>query len=409
MTAYARGENKLTHNACSKAKPEAGKLRKSLSDGLGLSLKVSHTSRLWRFDYTLEGKNKSLSLGKFPEVSLSEARNLRDKAREQLRDGRDPVRARQEQKHKTPSNTFRDLSAQWLGRGEWSKGHTRTIEQRLKKHVLPYLGDLQVKQVTTPLVREVLKRIEDRGTIETAHRVKYIIGQICRYAASQGLSDNDPTALLHDALKKSQERSFPSITDPIKLGAMLRAIDVYTGSFIVKTALQLLPLVFVRSGELRGARWDEFDLDESMWVIPAHRMKRSKNGPHRVPLSRQAVHLLRELHPLTGTGALVFPSPTSNGKSISENTLNSALVRLDISRDEHVPHGFRHTASTLLNEQRYDSDLIEVQLHHGTEGIRGVYNKAQYIDQRKTMMQEWSDYLDSLKSPASVLQLVEVG
>ena len=174
---------------------------------------------------------------------------------------------------------------------------------------------------------------------------------------------------------------------------MLRAIDVYTGSFVVKTALQLLPMVFVRSGELRGARWDEIDLEQSMWVIPARRVKRPKNGPHKVPLSTQAVKLLRELHPLTGSGALIFPSPTSNGKSISENTLNSALVRLDISRDEHVPHGFRHTASTLLNEQRYDSDLIEIQLHHGTEGIRGIYNKAEYIELRKKMMQEWSDYL----------------
>ncbi len=398
-------ENKLTHNACLKVKPEPHRPRKTLSDGLGLKLKVSCTSKLWRFDYTHEGKQKSLSLGKFPEVSLAEARELRDKARRQLRDGRDPVRARQDEKRKAPENTFRELSAQWLSRGEWSQGHLRTIEQRLDKHILPYVGDMPVSEVTTPLVREVLKRIEDRGTIETAHRVKYIIGQICRFAASQGLSDNDPTTLLRDALKVSQARTFPSITDPIKLGAMLRAIDVYTGSFVVKTALQLLPMVFVRSGELRGARWDEIDLGQSMWAIPAHRMKLPKNGPHKVPLSVQAVQLLRELHPLTGSEVLVFPSTVSKGKSISENTLNAALVRLDISRDEHVPHGFRHTASTLLNEQRYDSDLIEIQLHHGTEGIRGIYNKAEYIELRKKMMQEWSDYLEKLKTGAKVLQL----
>lgn len=397
--------NKLTHNACSKARPEPNKARKTLSDGLGLKLNISATSKLWRFDYTHQTKQRSLSLGKFPEVSLAEARELRDKARRQLRDGRDPVRARQEQKRKAPENTFRELSAQWLSRGDWSQGHTRTIDQRLNKHVLPYLGDMPVSEITTPLVREVLKRIEDRGTIETAHRVKYIIGQICRFAASQGLSDNDPTTLLRDALKKSETRTFASISDPIKLGEMLRAIDVYSGSFVVKTALQLLPMVFVRSGELRGARWDEVDLIQSMWVIPAHRMKRPKNGPHKVPLSSQAVNLLRELHLHTGNETLLFPSATSNGKPISENTLNAALVRLDISREEHVPHGFRHTASTLLNEQRYDSDLIEIQLHHGTDGIRGIYNKAEYLELRQKMMQEWSDYLETLKQGGKVIRM----
>ena len=401
-------ENKLTHNTCLTATIAAGKKRRTLSDGLGLKLNVTDTSKLWRFDYTHEGKQRSLSLGKFPEVSLSEARELRNKARKLLRDGRDPVRARQDQKRKAPENTFSELAAQWQRRGDWSPGHARTIDQRLNNHILPYLGKLPVSEVTTPMVREILQRITDRGTIETAHRVKFIIGQICRFAASQGLSDNDPTTLLRDSLPKSEAKTFASITDPVKLGAMLRAIDGYTGSFIVKTALQLLPMVFVRSGELRGARWDEIDLDAAIWVIPARRMKQPKNGDHKVSLSSQAVNLLRELHPLTGSGTLVFPSPNSSGKPISENTLNAALVRLDISRDEHVPHGFRHTASTLLNEQRCDSDLIEIQLHHGSDGVRGIYNKAEYIDLRKKMMQDWSDYLHSLKYGAKVLQLSKV-
>lgn len=381
-----------------KAKPVPGKTRKTLSDGLGLKLNITLTSKLWRFDYTHQTKQRSLSLGKFPEVSIAEARELRDKARRLLRDGYDPVKARQKQNRTLPQNTFETLSSEWLSKGTWSAGHVRTIEQRLKNHVTPYIGDIPVNEVTTQLVRECLKRIEKRGTIETAHRVKYIIGQVCRYAAAQGLCDTDPTALLRDALQKSEAKSFPAITDPTKLAGVLRAMDGYTGSFVVKTALQLLPMVFVRPGEHRGARWNEFDLDAAMWVIPAQRMKRSKNGPHKVPLSRQAVKLLREIKKLTGSGELVFPSTRTNDKPISENTLNAALLSLDIPNSEHVPHGFRHTASTLLNEQRYDADLIEVQLHHGNgDGVRAIYNRAEYLEQRRTMMQNWSDYLDLLK------------
>jgi len=267
---------------------------------------------------------------------------------------------------------------------------------------------MSVSEVTTPMVRECLKRIEESGTIETAHRVKYIIGQICRYAAAQGLCNIDPTTILRDALQKSTVRSFPAITDPVKLGGLLRAIDGYSGTFVVKVALQILPLVFVRPGEHRAARWDEFDLNAAMWVIPAHRMKRPKNGPHTVPLSQQAVRLLQQLHKLTGSGALLYPSNRGTGRPISENTLNAALLRLDIPRNEHVPHGFRHTASTLLNEQRFDADLIEVQLHHGGEGIRRVYNRAQYVEHRRKMMQGWADYLDELKTGAKVQQLDDV-
>lgn len=396
--------NKLTHNACLKAKPDTGKARKTLSDGLGLKLNISATSKLWRFDYTHQNKQRSLSLGRFPEVSLSEAREQRDKARRLLRDGLDPVRERQSKQRKAPTDTMKAVSAEWLSKGDWSDGHLRTLTQRLDNHILPYLGDIPVSEITTPVVHECLKRIEERGTIETAHRVKYIIGQVCRYAAAQGLCTTDPTAILRDALQKTTERSFPAITDPEQLGALLRAIDGYNGSFVVKTALQLLPLVFVRPGEHRAARWDEFDLDAAMWVIPASRMKRPKNGPHTVPLSRQAVSLLKELYKVTGDGPLLFPGNSGTGRPISENTLNAALLRLDISRDVHVPHGFRHTASTLLNEQRFDSDLIEVQLHHGGEGIRKVYNRAQYLELRQEMMQGWSDYLEQLKDGASVYQ-----
>jgi len=402
-------QNKLTHNACLKAKPDTGKVRKTLSDGLGLKLNITTTSKLWRFDYSYQSKQRSLSLGRFPEVSLAEAREHRDKARRLLRDGRDPVRERQSEQRKAPTDTMRALSAEWLSKGDWSAGHVRTIEQRLNNHVLPYLGDTPVSQITTPMVRECLKRIEERGTIETAHRVKYIIGQVCRYAAAQGMCTTDPTAILRDALQKSTARSFPAITDPVQLGALLRAIDGYSGSFVVKTALQLLPLVFVRPGEHRAARWDEIDLEAALWVIPAHRMKRQQNGSHTVPLSRQAVKLLRELHKLTGNGPLLFPGNRGTGRPISENTLNAALLRLDIPKSEHVPHGFRHTASTLLNEQRFDADLIEVQLHHSGEGVRRVYNRAQYIEHRRKMMQAWSDYLDQLKNGAIVVTLDATG
>jgi len=264
-----------------------------------------------------------------------------------------------------------------------------------------------VGMVSSPEVLQCLRLVEARGAVDSAHRIKHTLGQVFRYAIATGKAEHDPTAGLRGALTKIDKRSYPHITDPNRLGEVLRAIDGYSGSFEVRQALRLLPLVFTRPGELRMAEWNEFDIGRAVWTIPAERMKRKQNGNHIVPLSRQALSIVLELEEVTGNmegRRLLFPGARSLTRPISDNSLNAGLRRLDVLQDEHVAHGFRHTASTLLNEQRgFDPDLIEVQLHHADRSMRGKYNKAAYFDERRKMMQVWADYLDKLKRSADIV------
>ena len=340
-------------------------------------------------------------------MSLEDARNAHHAAKRDLEVfGTDPSlehskAAKKRRSTAASENTLKAIGTEWLERksAAWADTHTSKVKLRLTNDVYPYLGQRGIRSIEVPELLECLRRVESRGAVDSAHRIKQTLGQIFRYAIASGRASEDPTSALRGALTSINKQSYPHITDPTRLGEVLRAIDGYQGSVQVRCALQLLPHVFVRPGELRAAEWNEFDFEKTAWIIPAERMKRRSNGNHIVPLSRQAIVILFELKKLTGSGDLLFPGARSRTRPMSDNSLNAGLRRLDIPKDEHVAHGFRHTASTLLNEAKgFDPDIIEVQLHHADSSVRGKYNKADYFQMRVKMMQEWSDYLDTLKT-----------
>ena len=403
--------------AVKKAKPADKPFK--MADGGGLYLLVKPAGKYWRYDYRIAGKRKTLALGVYPLVTLEDARQLHLKARRKLDLGNaDPSdtqskKARKLASEKATTSTVQAVCEEWLSRqSKWADTHRAKVELRLRNDVYPILGTHDISRVTAPEVLQCLRLVEGRGAIDSAHRIKHTLGQVFRYAIATGRVENDPTSSLRGALAKITKQSYPHITDPARLGEVLRAIDGYAGSLEVRQAMRLLPLVFTRPGELRMAEWDEFDVERAVWTIPAERMKRKQNGNHIVPLSKQALAIVIELQEVTGNmegRRLLFPGARSLTRPISDNSLNAGLRRLDVLKDEHVAHGFRHTASTLLNEQRgYDPDLIEVQLHHADRSMRGKYNKAAYFDERRKMMQAWADYLDSLKSPTNVVHFVNV-
>ena len=386
-----------------------------MADGGGLYLLVKSVGKYWRYDYRIMGKRKTLALGVYPLVTLEDARQMHLDAKRDLQlHNIDPAdtqskKARKLANELATTSTVQAVCEEWLSmQTKWADSHKVKVDLRLRNDVYPQLGNHDVSRVTAPEVLQCLRLVESRGAIDSAHRIKHTLGQVFRYAIATGRAENDPTAALRGALTKINKRSYPHITDPARLGEVLRAIDGYSGSFEVRQALRLLPLVFTRPGELRMAEWDEFDIERGVWTIPADRMKRKQNGNHIVPLSKQALTIVKELQEVTGNmegRKLLFPGARSLTRPISDNSLNAGLRRLDVLQDEHVAHGFRHTASTLLNEQRgFDPDLIEVQLHHADRSMRGKYNKAAYFDERRKMMQAWADYLDHLKIGGDVLQ-----
>jgi integrase len=383
-----------------------------LFDGAGLYLLVvpavrqAGARKWWRLDYRFGGKRKTISLGTYPEVSLLSARRRRDEARRMLAEGRDPAELRKAQKAEGTEGTFRAVALEWHSRqsSRWDPGHAARIMRRLALHVFPVIGQRPIKEITAPEILTLLRSIEARGTIEAAHRVHQIISQVFRYAVATGNAERDPAADLKGALQPVKSVSRAAITEPKAVGELLRAIDGYQGAMAVQCALRLAPLVFVRPGELRRAEWSEFDLDEGTWRIPAAKMK--MRADHVVPLSRQAIAILRELQPLTGSGRYLFPSERTRDRPMSENTLNAALRRLGYRRDEMTAHGFRAMASTLLNEQGWPVDVIERQLAHAERNkVRAAYNRAEYLPERRKMMQAWADYLDALRSGAPVIAL----
>lgn len=379
-----------------------------LTDEKGLFLLVHpNGSKYWRFKYRFAGKEKMLALGVYPDVRLADARTRRDEARRLLATDIDPGMAKRQSKQAATianGNTFEAVAREWFAKysPQWAASHGDKIMRRFERDVFPWIGARPIALITAPELLTVLRRIESRGAVDTAHRAHQNCGQVFRYAVATGRAERDPSSDLRGALPPTKERHHPSITDPKAIGALLRAIEGYRGAFTTKCALRLAPLVFVRPGELRKAEWSEIDLDKAEWRIPAEKMK--MRAAHIVPLSTQAVAILRELYPLTGNGRFLFPGARGQHRHMSENTINAALRRLGYSKDDMTGHGFRSMASTLLNEQGWNRDAIERQLAHGERNaIRAAYNYAEHLPDRCKMMQAWADFLDVLRNGAAIV------
>jgi integrase len=398
----------LSDTAIRQAKP-ALKPRK-LFDASGLYLLIAPTGgKWWRLKYRFAGKERLLALGTYPDVGLQQARGKRDAARKLVADGIDPGAERKAAKAASmqrESGGFEAVAREWVDKfsARWAPTHATTVIRRLERDVFPWLGASPASEIAAPELLAVLRRVEARGALETAHRIHQVCGQVFRYAVATGRAQRDPSADLRGALPPVREKHHAALTEPKQVGALLRAINGYQGSFVTRCALRLAPLVFVRPGELRKAEWSEFDLDGATWRIPAIRMK--MRVEHIVPLSRQAVEVLRELHPLTGAGHYVFPGARTAGRPMSENAVTAALRRMGYGRDEMTGHGFRSTASTLLNELGWSADAIERQLAHAErDAVRSAYNRAEYLDERRRMMQAWADHLGKLATGANVIAI----
>ncbi|WP_035076175.1 tyrosine-type recombinase/integrase [Maridesulfovibrio zosterae] len=389
----------LTVKQIQAAKPKKKLYRLGDSNGLCLEVTPSGT-KLWRYRYRFNGKEKMMAIGSFPATSLKEARDKRDEQRKILERGINPSEYKKDQRAAVSGeNEFESIAREWHTKfkNTWTAGHAQTIIKRLELNCFPWIGKMVVSEIEPPDILKVLRRIESRGALETAHRVRSILGQVLRYAVATGRATRDATSDLKGALPPVKHKHMATITDPKEIGPLLNNIDEYQGSTMTKCALQLAPLVFVRPGELRHGEWDEIDLDTAEWRIPAGKMKARR--PHIVPLSRQALEVLFELKPLTGDGKYLFPSIRSKLYPMSENTVNGALRRLGYTKEELTGHGFRSMASTNLNENGWKPDVIERQLAH-VEGnsVRAAYNHADYLPERRKMMQWWADYLDALKN-----------
>jgi len=375
-----------------------------LSDGDGLVLLVNpgqNGSKLWRFRYRFQGVEKMISLGTYPEVSLKLARSRCVEARQLVAAGADPSVKRQE-KQAAAADTFEAVARDYLAQQKavYKPVTLHDTTWRLEEFLLPALGARPIAEIKAPDVLLLLKRMQQtpsrtgRPLTDTIQRTKQLASRIFRHAIEHNLCEYDPVANLR-SIKVQAAKHHAAITDPRQVGELLRAMDSYQGSPATRYALRLLPLVFLRSSELRNATWDELNLETAEWRVPATRMK--MNQEHVVPLSRQAVEALTELKGITGGGKYLFPSLVP-GKPICENTLNLALARLGYSSDVQTPHGFRTIASTLLNEMGWAPDVIELQLAHQERNkVRAAYNRAQRLDERRKMMQAYADHLDSLK------------
>jgi integrase len=382
-----------------------------LGDSAGLYLLVRSTgSKLWRLAYRFAGKQKSLALGAYPTVTLADARDRREAARKLLSDGIDPSAQRRLEKIAAAAggNSFHDVAGEFLqkqareGRAEMTLKKNRWLLEPAFK----IFGDRPIGEVTAPELLHALRTFELRGRYESARRLRTVAGMVFRYAIATGRATRDISLDLRGAITTPKVKHRPAITEPAEVGALLRAIEGYSGQPTTRIALQLSALVFVRPGEVRHARWREFDLTERVWKIPAETMKMDR--PHRVPLARQAIAILRELQKVTCEGEYLFPAITSVRRPMSENTLNAALRRLGYSKDEVTVSGLRTTASTLLNEMgRWNPDAIERQLAHQEEDdVRYAYmHAAEFWSERVEMMQVWADYLDQLRSGAIVVPL----
>jgi len=386
-------------NAKTRAKPF------KLYDAQGLFVLVNpNGSKLWRYRYQFEGRAKLLAIGKYPSIGLKVARERAADARRQVAEGFDPAVFRRAQKS-AQGHTFQLIAEEWIKTQtpRWKERNVQLTRSRLSANVFPELGKRPVASITAPDVLRVVRRIEARGAGETAKRVLAICGQVFRYAIATGRAERDPTGDLRGALVARKPGHRAAVTDPKALGTLLRAMEGYEGRFITAAALQLLPLLFVRPGELRNMEWRE--IQGNIWEIPGEKMKTGQ--AHVVPLSRQVMAILDGLRPATGSGRLVFPSDRSAVRPISDMTLTAALRRMGFDKTQVTPHGFRATARTLLAEQLHEKpELIEHQLAHLVRDPLGrAYNRTQFLPERKQMMQRWADYLDTLKRRGEIIAL----
>ena len=399
----------LTDTAIRKAKPGAKPAKLADSGGLYLLLRPDG-ARWWRWDYRrpVTGKRNTLSLGTYPETGLADARARHAEARKALAAGIDPGEQRKAEKAaglERAGNSFEVVAREWLAKQTWVPGYRDKVDAWLVNDVFPYIGGKPVAEVTAPDFLRVARRIEERGAVESAHRILQNCGQVMRYAIATGRADRNPVADLKGALTTAEGRHHAAITDPLALGGLLRAIEGYSGDPVTRAALKLSGLLFVRPSELRHAEWQEIDLDKAEWNIPAGKMKMRQ--PHLVPLCDQAVTILRELHPLTGRGQYVFPGARSPRRPMSNNAINAALRRMGYDTDTMTAHGFRATARTLLDEVLgYRPDYIEHQLAHAVRDPNGrAYNRTAHLAERRKMMQGWADYLDSLRIGGNVVPI----
>lgn len=379
------------------------------TDGGGMYLLVNAGGKYWRMDYRFADKRKTLALGVYPEVSLAKARQRREKARELLADGIDPSTAKREEKQAkadAAAHTFALVAREWLAKtaAERADATQNKITSWLEKDVIPFIGDMPISAIGPRDVLAALRKMEARGALDSVHRVKQVTGQVFRYAVAIGAAERDVTQDLKGSLAKAAPGHFAAITEPKQLGDLMRALFNYAGHPNVVTALRLTPLVFVRPGELRTMEWAEVDLEAAEWRIPGAKMKMKTD--HIVPLSTQALVLLRGMHPATGHGKFVFPSLRTGERPMSENTINAALRGMGYTKEMHSAHGFRATARTIMDEVMGERvDLIEHQLAHAVKDVNGrAYNRTAHLPARREMMQRWADYLDKLRVGADVIQ-----
>lgn len=382
------------------------------ADGGGMYLLVKATGKYWRMDYRHLNKRKTLALGVYPEVSLAKARKRREEARELLADGIDPAQSKRDMKQAqiiAAGNTFEIVARQWLSKTAANRAATtqEKITNWLQSNVFPVIGKQAISTIGPRDVLAAVRKMEARGAIDSAHRVKQICGQVFRFAVAEGTAERDVTTDLRGALAAVPKGHFAAITEPKQVAELLRAIYGYTGHPYTVAALKLSPMVFVRPGELRAAEWSEFDLDTAEWRIPATKMKMGVE--HLVPLPTQAVEVLRGLYALSGHGRYVFPSIRTGERCMSENTVNAALRGMGYAKEIMTAHGFRAMARTILDEVLGERpDLIEHQLAHAVRDPNGrAYNRTSHLPERQRMMQRWADYLDTLRKGADVIQLRE--
>ncbi|MDA8428780.1 MAG: integrase arm-type DNA-binding domain-containing protein [Geobacteraceae bacterium] len=395
-----------------KAKPKEADYK--MADGGGLYLLVTTTGgKLWRMDYRFNNKRKTSSFGSYPTITLADALQRREYAKKLIANSVDPGETKKAQKAaqgEQDTDTFEVIAREWLSKfaHTWVPSHAQHKLERLEKNVFPWIGKRPIKEITAPDVLAVLRRMESRNILDTAHRVRFECGAIFRYAVATGRTDRDPVADLKGALPPVKNGHHAAPTDPKSVAPLLRAIDEFQGSFVVKCALQLAPMLFVRPGELRAAEWSEIDLESAEWNIPAEKMK--MKVAHLVPLSKQALQIFIELNPLTGHSKYVFPGHRSPLRCMSDNALNAALRRMGFEKSEITTHGFRAMARTILDEVlQVRPDFIEHQLAHAVKDPNGrAYNRTAHLVERKKMMQLWADYLDGLKVGAKVIPLKRI-
>ena len=398
---------KLTATAVKNAKTRTKSY--NLSDGGGLYVLVKpNGTKAWRFNYRFAGKQKTLAIGVYPDISLKKAREKHQEARQNLTNHIDPniyKKAKRISDQDMQFNSFKVIALEWLQkRGTKSDGGDKRLIRLLQKDLFPYIGSLPVSQVTSPDLLRALRRIEHRGAVNTAHRAKQIAGMVFRYAVATGRAERDPSFDLKGALAQPTKTHFKSITEPAEVGPLIAAINNYQATPVVMAALRLTPLLFCRPGELRHLEWKEVNFDEARIELPASKMKTKE--PHIIPLATQAMEILKELQLITGRSKFVFPSARGNSRPLSENGVRTALRTLGYKNEQISPHGFRAMARTILDEiLNFPVDWIEHQLAHSVKDANGrAYNRTKHLEQRRGMMQTWADYLDQLASSVNKIE-----